>query len=138
MMMYKYAGKILNTEQLFTKAQILQMLSVYGENWHGISKIREIESERFDAELTRRYPISDSEFLGFFITPVQEGILKIPYDEVNKAVGEFLIIEKAKLMTFDDAAFAAEDWSLFSDDLTSVLSDIKIITENEERKNDYK
>ena len=131
-MTYKYSEITLETEKLFTKQQILTLLNEYGENWHGLCKIRELEYEQHGCELTRHYPISDGEFLGFFIIPIQEGILKIPYDEVDKQDGELLITTSAKLMDFNDAAFAAEDWTLFSNDLAAVLEDIKTLTEQME------
>ena len=94
---WHYMDRTLNPDELPTKDELLEQLRKAGSCWNAISELREGQFERYANELVWHYPISDSNFYGGYITPVRDGFLFIPYDEVRIRSDEHLLLDKAYL-----------------------------------------
>lgn len=75
------------------------------------------------------YPISDECIFSGFIMPVREGILWIPYDEVNIEDGEILRLDCAELLESDSIERMMEDFRSYANNLLSTLEDMIEIAE---------
>lgn len=73
--MWVYMNGNLNPKELPVMTDLLASLSENGADDRALSHLREEQWEKFSKELIWRYPISEGESAGGFITPVQEGIL---------------------------------------------------------------
>ena len=89
--------------------------------------LREQQVRCYRKELVFHYPISESAHLGGFLTPVREGVLWLPYDEVHRSEGEQLLLKDARLLTEDDCEILCSDIQTCADTLHSALGDAAAI-----------
>ena len=85
--------------------------------------------ETYQNELIWRFPISEGTAAGGFVMPVREGILWIPYDEMEREEGEILLPEDAHLLTAEDCSCMAEDFRCYAVELCSMLREAAAICE---------
>lgn len=118
---WKCTDKKLNPEELPTMEELIVEIDENGGTDAALAGLREKQYRQYCCELIWRYPISQGDSAGGFIMPVREGILWIPYDEIEKEAGEILRTGDAVLM--DEAACAAyaEDFRHYADELCSAL-----------------
>ena len=118
---WKYMDKKLNPDELPTMKKLLSEIDENGGTDAALAGLRERQYKQYCCELIWRYPISQGDSAGGFLMPVREGILWIPYDEMEKEAGEILRTSDAVLM--DEAACAAyaEDFRAYADELCSAL-----------------
>ena len=80
------------------------------------------------------YPISEGYAAGGFILPVREGILWVPYDEMEKEDGEILLLDDAELLDADACEVMADDLRRYADSLCSMLREAAVICEGIEQE----
>ena len=85
--LWNYMKLTLNPEELPTMKELLKEIVDNGGTDAALAKLREAQHEKYHNELIWRYPISQGDSAGGFIMPVREGILWIPYDEMEKEAG---------------------------------------------------
>ena len=105
---WKYMNFSLNPEELLTKDELIEMIRDGGGTDAALADLREQQHEKYGNELIWRFPISEGESAGGFIMPVREGILWIPYDEMEKETGEILLLDDAELLTEDACEIMAD------------------------------
>lgn len=118
---WKYMKLSLNPEELPTMKELLATIVDNGSTDAALAKLREAQQEKYHNELIWRYPISQGDSAGGFIMPVREGILWIPYDEMEKEEGEILLADNADLLDEDACEMMADDYSSYADELCDVL-----------------
>lgn len=129
--MWKYMGRDLDPKTLLPMASLITMLSTNGEDDRAMSNLRDEQWEHFGMDLTWRYPISEGNAAGGFITPVQEGILWIPYDTIDKEDGELLELKDAHLLTNEECEYLLDDLRSYADGLCNMLAEaIQIVQAN--------
>ena len=118
---WKYMDRKLNSEELPTMKELLSEIEENGGTDAALAGLREKQYRQYCCKLIWRYPISQGDSAGGFLMPVREGILWIPYDEMEKEAGEILRTSDAVLM--DEAACRtyAEDFRAYADELCSAL-----------------
>ena len=118
---WKYMDKKLNPDELPTMKELLMEIDENGGTDAALAGLREKQYRQYCCELIWRYPISQGDSAGGFLMPVREGILWIPYGEMEKEAGEILRTSDAVLM--DEAACRtyAEDFRAYADELCSAL-----------------
>ena len=118
---WKYMDKKLNPDELPTMKELLMEIDENGGTDAALAGLREKQYRQYCCELIWRYPISQGDSAGGFLMPVREGILWIPYDEMEKEAGEILRTSDAVLM--DEAACRtyADDFRAYADELCSAL-----------------
>ena len=119
--LWPYMKLNLNPEELPTMKQLLREIEEDGGTDAALAKQREKQHEKYNNELIWRYPISQGDAAGGFIMPVREGILWIPYDEMEKEAGEILLTDDAYLLDEDTCEMLADDFSRYADQLCDVL-----------------
>ena len=118
---WKYMDRKLKSEELPTMKELISEIDENGGTDAALAGLREKQYRQYCCELIWRYPISQGDSAGGFLMPVREGILWIPYDEMEKEAGEILRTSDAVLM--DEAACRtyAEDFRAYADELCSAL-----------------
>ena len=125
--MWIYMNAALNPKELPAMTDLLASLSDNGADDRALSHLREEQWEKFSKELIWRYPISEGESAGGFITPVQEGILWIPYDSMDKEDGELLELKQAHLLSSEVCQYLLEDLRSYTDGLCAMLQEAAVI-----------
>ena len=127
--MWKYMNMELDSSRLPTKDELLDRIRKAGGTDRALADLRDEQMETYKNELIWRYPISEGTSAGGFVTPVREGILWIPYDEMEREEGEILILDDACLL--DAAACIAfeEDFRFYAEGLCSMLREAAAICE---------
>ena len=113
--------RMLNSDELPTMKELLMEIDENGGTDAALAGLREKQYRQYCCELIWRYPISQGDSAGGFLMPVREGILWIPYDEMEKEAGEVLRTCDAVLL--DEAACRtyAEDFRAYADELCNAL-----------------
>lgn len=125
---WKYMNLLLNPEELPAKDELIEEIRDGGGTDAALAELREQQHEKYGNELIWRFPISEGESAGGFIMPVREGILWIPYDEMEKETGEILLLDDAELLTEDACEIMAEDYMSYAKELCDVLNQSAAIT----------
>lgn len=134
--MWKYMNMELDPSKLPTMQELLDRLREDGGTDRSMAHIREEQMETYQNELVWRYPISEGSAAGGFVLPVREGILWIPYDEIEREDGEILLLQDAHLLSADDCSIMADDFQLYADGLCSMLREAEAICEQLHSDND--
>lgn len=132
--MWMYMNMEIDPESLPTKDELIARLEEDGGTDRAFASVREEQYARYRNELIWRYPISEGCAPGGFILPVREGILWIPYDEMEKEEGEILLLDDAELLDSDACAVMADDLRRYADSLCSVLREAAVICEGLEQE----
>lgn len=127
--MWKYMNMELDPSKLPTMQELLDRLREDGGTDRAMADIRDEQMNTYQNELIWRYPISEGSSAGGFILPVREGILWIPYDEIEREDGEILLLQDAHLLSADDCSIMADDFRLYADSLCSMLREAVDICE---------
>jgi len=93
--MWNYMNMELDPSQLPTKNELLDSIRKAGGTDRALADLRDEQMDTYKNELIWRYPISEGNSAGGFVTPVREGILWMPYDEMEREEGEILILDDA-------------------------------------------
>lgn len=132
-----YMNMKIKRESLLSQKQVRDVLSKKGmedsTDYHALEVIFDWEYEHFRRQLTWRYPISDGLYLGGYLIPVKEGMLYVPYHDVDRKEGEQLLVSEAKLMDAECCGLFAEDMQSYADGLCDALNDMKRELEKEKR-----
>ena len=121
----RICGTEFDPARLLSKDALIALLRENGEDWHGLSLVRERYQEMTGDELVWVYPISDGVHLGTFIAAVKEGFISIPYDVVDKNDGELLELDDAVMLNDETLEYFIDDWRMFSDDLLQAMTDMR-------------
>lgn len=124
---WRYMGLNLQPALVPTRAELLKELNAHGSGWSGISALCYRQDGQTGQELTWRYPISDGNFAGGFITLIQEGVLWIPYNEIDTWNGERLLLDEAHLLDENACQILADDIRTYADGLCDALKDAAAI-----------
>ena len=118
---WSYMKLSLNPDDLPTMRELINEIEENGGTDAALAKLREKQHEKYHNELIWRYPISQGDAAGGFIMPVREGILWIPYDDMEKEAGEILLTDNAYLLDEDACEMMADDFSQYADQLCDAL-----------------
>ena len=127
--MWKYMNMNLDPATLPCKDDLLACIRADGGTDRTLANLREEQMETYQNELIWRYPISEGMAAGGFITPVREGILWLPYDEMEREEGEILLLEDACLLNADACSYMADDFQAYAEGLCSMLREAAAICE---------
>ena len=127
--MWKYMNMEVHPSDLPTMSELLDCIREGGSTDRALADLRKQQMEIYQNELIWRFPISEGTAAGGFVMPVREGILWIPYDEMEREEGEILLLEDAHLLTSDDCSCMAEDFRCYAEELCSTLREAAAICE---------
>ena len=127
----EFMGIQIDRSKLMSRKELEEYFGRFGQSDRILADIRDRYNEAFGSDLIWRYPNSDGYHLGFFIVPVQEGFLALPYDEVDREDYEIMIVDDAELLDADSLQNFIDDWQTYSEDLVGAMRDmIRILKQN--------
>ena len=121
--------------KLMTKDGVIDYLKTHGEDYSSLSEIRTRYEETLGFDPVWNYQHCSDCFPGFFIVPVQEGFLSVPYDSVNSDDFELLVADSAELLSADDLQALLELYRSYVEALMGAMEEMIAIAKEEEPQN---
>jgi len=131
----RYMGLEIDQNKLSTKQEVLDYLETYGPTDRQLAYFRDQHHEIFEQELIWNYSICDGQHFGFYIVPVREGFLNLPYNALDEEECEIFVLENAYLMSREDLELFLDQWRSYSDGLMSAMEDMIANMKKEESWN---
>ena len=122
----KYMGVKLEKSKLMTQAYVTDCLQ--GANYSDLQELRDIYVETFGNDLVWNYQCCGDFFPGFYLMPVQEGFLAIPYNAVEADECEQIVAESIELLSAAELQFRLERWEAYANGLRSAMKEMIAIT----------
>lgn len=106
--------------RLLPKADLIEKLQKADCSCSSLSELCNQYVKLFGNELYWQYPITDGEHYGVYLILVREGILSIPYSNVD-SLDEKFCMDKAKLCDMRDMSNYLSNWKQFSGYTSKIL-----------------
>jgi len=126
-------GLEIDKSKLMTKDYVVDYLQ--GANYSDLQDLRNIYEKAFGLELVWNYQCCDDYFPGFYLMPVQEGFLAIPYNSVETDEFEQIVADNIELLSADELQFRLDRWKAYAEGLMGAMEDMIAITAKEESAN---
>lgn len=123
--MIRITGEYIRFSELKSRMEIMDILFEKGFLYESLRSISEEYHQKYQNRLCWKYPISVGKHHGTFFILVKEGILSVPYDEVNKADKEILCKDDICLIDRVRMESLVCNWYHFDEELRHALSDLK-------------
>jgi len=123
----KYMGLDIDRSKLMTMEYVIDYLqdATYSE----MSDLRDRYMEEFGQDLVWNYQDCGDFFPGFYIMPVQEGFLAIPYNSVEADEFEQIIADGIDLLSVKKLQFRLDRYRDYAMGLMSAMEDMIACTE---------
>ena len=115
----------IRAELLLGKNELLEALGKDGNNYSALANLSGRNLDLFGNELYWHYPISDDLHTGVYFVLVREGVLCLPYLAVDCDVNEQFEINAAHLCTAEEMQNYLDDWSGYSNYLSSTMQSLR-------------
>jgi len=129
----KYMGLRINKKKLMKTGEVVDYLRVHGENYSAFSDLRDIYEEAFGKDLVWNYQCCGDFFPGFYLMPVREGFLSIPYNEVEVDEFEQIVADNIELLSAEDLQFRLERYRAYAVEMMSAMEDMIAIAKKEHK-----
>ena len=123
-------------KDLKSQRELLDYLEKHDPTHSSLMDFCEEYREKYHNDLCWPYPISDGNHIGTFFIPVQEGILSLPYDRVEREDYEVFTLEDACLCDATSMEVFLEDWDSFSGQLRQAMENMAWALRHLEQKNE--
>jgi len=123
----KYLNQQIDESKLMTKDDVIQYLTAHGANYLIFSQLCERYVEEFDTDLIQVYLSCQS---NFYIMPVQDGFLQLPFVQVDSRHYDVIDMESVKLLDIETLECLLKAWITSSDILRGALEDMIIIEQD--------
>ena len=117
-------GVWVDLEELKSQKKLLDYLEKHGPTHSSLMDFCEEYREKYHNDLCWPFPISDGKHMGAFFVPVKEGILSLPYDQVECEEYEIFTLEDARLCDTKSMAAFLWDWDSFSNELRQAMGNM--------------
>lgn len=121
-----YMGLEIDRSKLMTKAYVVDHLQ--DANYSALSDLRTRYEETFGQELVWNYQCCGDFFPGFFLMPVQEGFLSIPYNEVACDEFEQIAADGIELLSAVELQCRLDRYRAYAVELMGAMKDMIVIT----------
>ena len=115
-------GRIISMDTLWPKDKFVELLFEAGGSEADLSDLCDRYVKLHGNQLYWPYPISDGEYNGVYFVLVQEGILCLPYDEIDKDEYEIFEEDGVRLLTAEEMGYFISDWKRESSELEKVMN----------------
>ena len=115
----------IRAELLWGKDELLEALGKDGNNYSALANLSGRNLDLFGNELYWHYPISDDLHTGVYFVLVREGVLCLPYLAVDCDVNEQFEINAPHLCTAEEMQNYLDDWSGYSNYLSSTMQSLR-------------
>ena len=115
-------GRIISMDTLWPKDEFVELLFEAGGSEADLSDLCDRYVKQYGNQLYWPYPISDGEYNGVYFVLVQEGVLCLPYDEIDKDEYEIFEEDGVRLLTAEEMGYFISDWKRESCELEKVMN----------------
>jgi len=129
-----YDGVSIDPEQLYSQQEVIAILNKGSSADCDLVAIRNNYDKKFGSELIYRYPHTVGMDLGVVLTPVKEGFLCIPFNEMDSEDYEIFEPDKASLLSAGELKSIKKEWDRYTRGLSSALSSMWKIQHAREKK----
>lgn len=118
--------------ELKSRQEVLDYLRDNGASHTALMDICEEYREKYQNELCWHYPTTDELHLGTFLLLVKEGVLSLPFNEVDSVDYERFCLEDACLCDAASINLLIADWYCFDSDLRHAMEGMRRYYEKKE------
>ena len=122
-----YMNRQIDESKLMTKDEVVQYLTAHGANYLIFSQLCERYVEEFDTDLIQVYRSGGDCQSSFYIMPVREGFLQLPFVQVDSRHYDVIAMELVELLDMETLQSLLKAWVTSSDILRGALEDMIII-----------
>lgn len=119
--------------ELKSSQEVLDHLHENGASHTALMDVCEEYMEKYQNELCWHYPTTDELHLGTFLLLVKEGVLSLPFNEVDSVDYELFCLEDAHLCDAASINLLIADWYRFDSDLRQAMEEMRRYYERKER-----
>lgn len=125
-------SRFIDCNELIGKEHFLGKLLTEGGTFTQLTELCEAYHSQFGTPLYWRYPITDGEHNGCYFVLVKEGVLALPYNEIDHENHEIFLADSIHLCTAEEQDCFLRDWNHFANDLSAALSSMQRFLEEKE------
>jgi len=126
----EYLNQQIDESKLMTKDEVIQYLTAHGANYLIFSQLCERYVEEFDTDLIQVYRSGGDCQSSFYIMPVREGFLQLPYVQVDSRHYDVIAMELVELLDMETLQSLLKEWIASSNILRGALEDMITIEQN--------
>jgi len=126
-----FMGHQIEKSKLMTKDQVVDYLKTHGEHYSSLSDIRTRYEEELGLDPVWNYQHCSDCFPGFFIVPVQEGFLSVPYDSVDSDDFEIIVADNIALLSAENLQYLLEEYRIYAEALMNAMAEMIAIAKAE-------
>ncbi len=114
-----------NPALLKSSAELKEYLSDWGATFTSLSDFCEEYQNKFGNQLYWHYPCSDDKHNGLYFVLCSDGILCLPYDQMDGKYFESFEMQDARFLDADSMKLFIDDWNRFSADLVDAMTSMR-------------
>ena len=114
-------GKIISMDALWSKEELVEQLFDAGGSEADLSDVCDRYVKQYGNQLYWSYPITDGEYNGVYFVLVQEGVLCLPYNVIDREEYEFFERDGVRLLSAEEMGYFISDWKQASQELEEVM-----------------
>lgn len=122
---FQYGGLMVNIAELKSSTELKEYLKEWGATFSSLSDFCEEYQNKHGNQLYWHYPHSDDKHNGLYFVLCSDGVLCLPYDQMDGEYFEYFEMEDARFLDADSIEYFVDDWIRFSVDLVDALKAMK-------------
>lgn len=123
--MVLYNGTTINIAELKSTSELKEYLNEWGATFTSLNDFCEAYTDKYQNPLYWHYPYSDDKHNGLYFVLCSDGILCLPYDQMDGEYFEYFELEDARFLDTDSINIFIDDWFRFSVELVDVMQAMK-------------
>lgn len=121
---FRFGENWIDMGSLKTRQELMDYLGENGATHASLMEFCEAYMEKYHNDLCWPYPISDGRHMGTFLVLVREGVLSLPYDDVEKEAGEIFILSDVSMFDYESMESFRDSWKSYSDCMLTSMSEM--------------
>ena len=123
--MVLHNGTTINIAELKSTSELKEYLNEWGATFTSLNDFCEAYTDKYQNPLYWHYPYSDDKHNGLYFVLCSDGILCLPYDQMDGEYFEYFELEDARFLDTDSINILIDDWIRFSVDLVDAMQTMK-------------
>ena len=106
-------------------SELKEYLNEWGATFTSLNDFCEAYTDRYHNPLYWHYPYSDDKHNGLYFVLCRDGVLCLPYDQMDGEYYEYFELEDAHFLDTDSINIFIDDWIRFSVDMVDAMQAMK-------------
>lgn len=124
--LFQYDTLKINVNKLKSSTELKEYLTEWGADYSALNDFCEEYQEKHGNQLYWHYPHSDDKHNGLYFVMCSDGVLCLPYDQMDTEYFEYFELEDARLLEPESIEYFIKDWVRFSADLVNAMKAMQI------------